>query len=79
LFRPTKSVFSIFVVPTSGFICEAAIKTANGKLGTIAHINNRPHGIDISAVVLSRKPLKLFSRFYASSRRFRWNRDGFAL
>jgi hypothetical protein len=52
---------------------------ANGKLGTIAHINNRPHGIDISAVVLSRKPLKLFSRFYASSRRFRWNRDGFAL
>jgi hypothetical protein len=33
-FCPTKSVFSIFGVPKSGFFYEAATETANGKLGT---------------------------------------------
>jgi hypothetical protein len=43
-FRPMRSAFSIFRVPKSGFFCEAATKTANGKLGTTPHINNRPPG-----------------------------------
>jgi hypothetical protein len=61
------------------FSCEAATKTENGKLGTTPHINNRPSGIHISALVLSRKPSELFSRFYTSCHRFHWNQGGFAL
>jgi hypothetical protein len=39
---------------------EAATETTNGKLDTTPHINNRPHGIHITALVSSRKPLELF-------------------
>jgi hypothetical protein len=58
------------------FSCEATTKTANEKLGTTPHINNRPSGIHISTLILSCKPSELFSRFYISSCRFRWNRVG---
>jgi hypothetical protein len=43
-----------------GFFCEAATKTAYGKLGTTLHINNRPPGIHISALVSSLKLSELF-------------------
>jgi hypothetical protein len=59
--------------------CEAATKMANGKLGTTPHINNRPSGIHILALVSPHKLLELFFGFYTNSCRFRWNRGGFAL
>jgi hypothetical protein len=33
------------------FFCEVAIETRNRKLGTTPHINNKPSGIHISALV----------------------------
>jgi hypothetical protein len=46
-----------------GFFCEAATETTNRKLGTTPHINNRPHGVYISALFSSPKPSELFSGF----------------
>jgi hypothetical protein len=45
---------------------EIATETANGKLATTPHINNRSPRIHISALVSSRKPSELFFGFYAS-------------
>jgi hypothetical protein len=59
--------------------CEAATKTANGKLGTTPHINNRPSRVHISALVSLHKLLDLFFGFYTNSCRFRWNWGGFSL
>jgi hypothetical protein len=73
LFRPTKGAFSIFRVPKSGF-CEAATESANGKLGTTSHINNRPPGIHISTLVSLRKSSDLSFEFCASSCRFHGKR-----
>jgi hypothetical protein len=61
------------------FLCEAASETVNGNLRTTPHINNRPFGIHISALVSSHKPSMLFSGLCASSYQFCWNRGGFAL
>jgi hypothetical protein len=49
-FVPRKVYFSFLECRNKGY-CEAATETANGKLGTIAHINNRPPGIHISALI----------------------------
>jgi hypothetical protein len=51
LFRPTKSAFSIFGVLKSSFFCEKATEMANEMLGTTPHINNRPPGIHIPALI----------------------------
>jgi hypothetical protein len=59
--------------------CEAATETRNRKLGKIPHVNSRPPGIRISALVFLWQPSELFFEFCASSCRFHWNRGGFAL
>jgi hypothetical protein len=79
LFLQWKVCFLFLECRNQGFFCEAATKTAYGKLGTTPHINNRPPGIHISALVSSRKLSELFFKFYTNSCLFRWNRGGFAL
>jgi hypothetical protein len=54
LFRPTKSAFSIFEAPKSGFFVKRLSR--NRKLGTTPHINNIPPKIHISAFISLRKP-----------------------
>jgi hypothetical protein len=61
------------------FFCEATTLTTNQKLRITYHINIRTSEVRISALVLMRKPSKLFSGFCASSYRFCWNQCGFAL
>jgi hypothetical protein len=60
-----------------GFFHEAATETRNRKLGKTPHINSRPPGIRISALVLLRNPSEVFFEFCATSCRFYWNRGGF--
>jgi hypothetical protein len=76
-FSHEKCVFH-FQSAEIGFFCETATKTAYEKLGTTPHINNRPPGIYILALVSSRKLSELFFEFYTNSCQFRWNRGGFA-
>jgi hypothetical protein len=59
--------------------CEATMETRNQKLEKTPHINIRPPGIHISTLILLWQPLEVIFEFCASSCRFRWNRDGFAL
>jgi hypothetical protein len=77
-FVPQKVCFP-FSECRNQIFCEAATKTVNEKLGTTSHINNRPSGIHISALVSPHKLLELSFGFYTNSYRFRWNRGGFAL
>jgi hypothetical protein len=62
-----------------GVFCEAAIETRNRKLGKTPHINSRPPRIRVSALISLPQPLEVYSKIFTSSRRFRWNRGGFAL
>jgi hypothetical protein len=59
--------------------CEAATEKRNRKLGTTPHINTRPPGIHISALVSSYKPSEVYFGFCASFYRFWWNQVRFAL
>jgi hypothetical protein len=54
-FVPPKVCF-LFSSAKIEFFCEVATETANGKLGTTTHINNRPSGIHISALISKCKP-----------------------
>jgi hypothetical protein len=65
-FVPWK-VCSLFLECQNQGFCEATIKTANGKLGTTPHINNRLHGMHILSLILLRKPSKISFEFFASS------------
>jgi hypothetical protein len=62
-----------------GFLCEAATKTRNRKLGTAPHTNIRPPEIHISALVSLRHHPEVYFGFCESSYRFYWNRGEFAL
>jgi hypothetical protein len=60
-------------------LCEAATETTNQKLATTPHINSRPREMRISALISTRKPFEVYSKFCVSSYRFRWKRGVFAL
>jgi hypothetical protein len=49
---------------------EAATETRNEKLGKTPHINSRPYGIPIPALVLLCQSLEVFFEFCASSADF---------
>jgi hypothetical protein len=53
-----------------GFFCEAATEMQNWKLGKIPHINSRPSGIRISALILLRQPSEVFLNFVQVSVNF---------
>jgi hypothetical protein len=74
-----KKCFFPFLEYRNRVFYEAATETRNRKMGKTPHINSRPPGIRISALVLLRQPSEVFFEFYASSYRFRWNRGDFAL
>jgi hypothetical protein len=61
-FVPQKVRFP-FLECRNQVFCEAPTKTANGKLGITSHINNRPSGIHISALVSPHTHLELFLDF----------------
>jgi hypothetical protein len=71
-FVPRKVPFR-FLEYRNRVFCEAATETRNRNLGKTPHINSRPPGIRISALVLLHHPSEVFFEFCASSCRFRWN------
>jgi hypothetical protein len=52
---------------------------ADQKQGSTPHINSRPYEMRISALVLTRKPFEVYSKFCVSSCGFRWKRGVFAI
>jgi hypothetical protein len=61
-FVPRK-VFFPFLECRNHFFCEAATETRDQKLGKTTHINSRPPGIRIPALISLRQPSEVYFEF----------------